>query len=316
MDTAQIDIEVDRDKAATLGIPMSQINSTLNLALAQPLLAQFNMNGRSYNIIPQIMPQFRTEPSQLGDLNLRTGNGQLIPISNIAKINQDVQTQSLNHFQQLRAATISASLAPGYTLGEALQFLENTAQKNLPNNIQYDFEGQSRQFVQASGAMEETFVFAILFIFLILAAQFESFRDPLIVMTSVPLSSAGALIALHLLPSGTLNIYTQIGLVTLVGLISKHGILIVEFANQLQEEGMDKLTAIIQAASIRLRPVVMTTFAMILGALPLALSHGAGSGARTQLGWVIIGGMSFGTLFTLFVIPTMYMFLAKSKSRE
>lgn len=315
MDTAQIDIEIDRDKASDLGVPMSEINSTLNLALAQPLLAQFNMAGRSYNIIPQIMPQFRTTPSQLGQLNVRTGTGQLIPLSNIASINQTIEAQSLNHFQQLRAATISASLAPGYTLGQALTYLQSIAKKNLPKNIQYDFEGQSRQLEQASGAMEETFVFAILFIFLVLSAQFESFRDPLIVMMSVPLSSAGALIALHLIPAGTLNIYTEIGLVTLVGLISKHGILIVEFANQLQEQGQDKLTAVIEAASIRLRPVVMTTFAMILGALPLALSHGPGSGARTQLGWVIIGGMSFGTVFTLFVIPTMYMFLAKVKSR-
>lgn len=314
MDTAQVDIELDRDKAADLGIPMTEINSTLNLALAQPLLAQFNMGGKSYNIIPQVMPQFRSSAAQLGQLNVRTGTGQLIPLSNIATINQTVETQSLNHFQQVRAAKISAGLAPGYTLGQALSYLEGIAKKNLPPNIQYDFEGQSRQMVQSSGAMEETFVFAILFIFLVLAAQFESFRDPLIVMMSVPLSSAGALIALHLLPGGTLNIYTEIGLVTLVGLISKHGILIVEFANQLQEQGYDKLGAIIESASIRLRPVLMTTFAMILGALPLALSHGAGSGARTQLGWVIIGGMSFGTFFTLFVIPTMYMFLAKVKT--
>ena len=198
---------------------------------------------------------------------------------------------------------------------KALAYLEKTSEANLPKNIQYDYDGQSRQYVQASGAMEETFIFAILFIFLVLAAQFESFRDPLIVMTSVPLSSAGALIALHFLSAGTLNIYTQIGLVTLVGLISKHGILIVEFANQLQEnKGLDKLSAVIESATIRLRPIVMTTFAMILGALPLALSHGAGSGARTQLGWVIIGGMSFGTLFTLFVIPTMYILLAKEKN--
>ncbi|MDX2163851.1 MAG: efflux RND transporter permease subunit [Gammaproteobacteria bacterium] len=314
MDTAQVDINLDRDKAAVLGIPMSEINSTLNLALAQPLLAQFNMGGRSYNIIPQIMPQFRTSPSQLGQLNVRTGSGQLIPLSNIASIDQTIETQTLSHFQQLRAATITASLAPGYTLGQALDYLESTTQKELPKNIQYDFEGQSRQLVQTYGTMEQTFIFAIIFIFLVLAAQFESFRDPLIVMMSVPLSSAGALIALHLLPHATLNIYTQIGLITLVGLISKHGILIVEFANQLQEEGHNKLTAIIQSASIRLRPVLMTTFAMILGAFPLALASGAGSAARTQLGWVIIGGMSFGTFFTLFVIPTMYMYLASKKS--
>lgn len=313
MDKAEVSVNVNRDKAADLGIPMSAINTTLNMALAEPEISRFNMSGRSYNVIPQIMPNFRKAPQQLGDLALRTMQGQLIPLSSIAEIRQTVEPQSLNHFQQLRSATITASLAPGYTLGQALQFLEKITKDNLPENIQYDYSGQSRQLVEASGAMEQTFIFAILFIFLVLAAQFESFRDPLIVMLSVPLSSAGALIALHLLPGGTLNIYTQIGLVTLIGLISKHGILIVEFANQLQEEGHDKISAVIEAASIRFRPVIMTTFATILGAVPLALATGAGAGARSQIGWVVVGGMAFGTLFTLFVIPTAYTLMAKVK---
>lgn len=316
LDTSQINIDFNRNKASDLGIPMNEISTTLNMALAQPPVSHFNMSGRSYDVIPQLMPQFQNSAEQLNNLQLRTANGQLIPLSTIADIKTSVQPQSLNHFQQVRSATITASLAPGYTLGEALNFLEKTADSSLPKNIQYDFSGQSRQLVDASGAMEETFIFAIIFIFLILAAQFESFRNPLIVMMSVPLSTAGALLTLHVIHSGTINIYTQIGIVTLVGLISKHGILIVEFADQLQKQGRDKLSAIIESASIRLRPVLMTTFAMILGALPLALASGAGSGARSQLGWVIVGGMSFGTLFTLFVIPTAYLYLASVKKHD
>jgi len=315
LDTSQINIDFNRNKAADLGIPMNEISTMLNMALAQPAVSHFNMSGRSYDVIPQLMPKFQQSAEQLSNLQLRTASGQLIPLSTIADIKTSVQPQSLNHFQQVRSATITASLAPGYTLGEALDFLEKTADKNLPKNIQYDFAGQSRQLVDASGAMEETFVFAIIFIFLILAAQFESFRNPLIVMMSVPLSTAGALLTLHII-GGTVNIYTQIGIVTLVGLISKHGILIVEFADQLQKQGHDKLSAIIESASIRLRPVLMTTFAMILGALPLAMVSGAGAGARSQLGWVIVGGMTFGTIFTLFVIPTAYLYLASVKKHD
>ncbi len=316
LDKAEVSINVDRDKAADLGISMNDINTTLNLALAEPEISQFNMNGRSYNVIPQLAPQFRSSPDQLGNINIRTANGSLVPFSSIATIQQIVEPPTLNHFQQLRAATITASLAPGYTLGEALGYLEKTARANLPDYIQFDYSEQSRQFEQASGALEETAIFALIFIFLVLATQFESFRDPLIVMMTVPLSTAGALTALHLLPGGTINIYTQIGLITLIGLISKHGILIVEFSNQLQKEGMDKLSAVIEAASIRLRPVIMTTFATILGALPLMLATGAGAAARRQLGTVIIGGMSFGTLFTLLVIPTIYTLLATTKNKK
>jgi multidrug efflux pump len=316
MDQAQVNIDFNRNKAADLGIPMSDINTTLNIALAQPVVSRFNMNGRSYDVIPRLLPQFRTQPSQLAELNVRTSNGELIPLSTFSNVQTLTQSPSLNHFQQLRATKITASLAPGYTLGDALLYLEKIAKENLPSNIQYDFSGQSRQYVQASGAMEQTFIIAILFIFLVLAAQFESFRDPLIVMVSVPLSTAGALLTLHLVPGGTLNIYTQIGLVTLIGLISKHGILIVEFANQLQAQGRTKIEAIVESASIRLRPVLMTTFAMILGALPLALSKGAGAISRSQLGWVIVGGMAFGTLFTLFVVPAVYAYLASVKKHD
>lgn len=316
LDKAQINVDINRDRAADLGIPMASINNTLSLAFGRPELSHFNMNGRAYDVIPELQLQYGDVPQQIGNLNVRTLSGQLVPLSNIATITMGVEPQSLNHFQQIRSATITAALAPGYTLGEALNYLEQVTKTDLPSYIEYDFSGQSRQFVQATGAMEETFAFALIFIFFVLTLQFNSFRDPLIVMMSVPLSTAGALVTLHCLPGGTSNIYTQIGLVTLIGLISKHGILIVEFANKLQKQGLSKVDAVIEAASIRLRPVLMTTFATVLGAMPLALASGAGAVARQQLGWTIVGGMSFGTLFTLIVIPTIYSYLASNKNKQ
>jgi len=312
LDKPQINIAVDRSKANSLGVSMSDISDSLNIFLGQPTTTHFDMQGRGYDVIPELYPEYMNNPQQLPNLNVRTTNGQLIPLSNLLNITSGAAPLSLNHFQQIRAATITAGLAPGYTLGQALDFLQKAAEKNLPENIAYDYSGQSRQFIEASGSLGETFAFAIIFIFLILAAQFESFRDPLIVMISVPLSLTGALLTLHLV-GATLNIYTQIGLVTLIGLISKHGILMVEFANQLQEKGKTIYEAIIEAASLRLRPILMTTGAMLLGALPLVLSTGAGAVSRSQLGWTVFGGMAFGTLLTLFVVPTVYTFLATRK---
>jgi multidrug efflux pump len=291
---------------------MNDIGSALNIFLGQPTVTHFEMQGRGYDVIPELYPEYMNDPQQLPDLNVRTTNGQLVPLANLVQITAGAAPQSLNHFQQIRAATITATLAPGYTLGQALDFLQATAEKNLPSNIAYDYSGQSRQFIEASGSMGLTFSFAIIFIFLILAAQFESFRDPLIVMISVPLSLTGALLTLHLV-GATLNIYTQIGLITLIGLISKHGILMVEFANKLQEKGKTIHEAIIEAASMRLRPILMTTGAMLLGALPLVMASGAGAASRSQLGWTVFGGMAFGTLLTLFVVPTVYTFLATRK---
>lgn len=312
LDKPQININIDRNKANALGVSMDDIGNTLNIFLGQPTTTHFEMNGRGYDVIPELYPEYMNNPQELNNLNVRTTNGQLIPLSNLVQINSNASPLSLNHFQQIRSATISANLGPGYTLGQALNFLEETAQKHLPDNIQYDYSGQSRQFIEASGSMGLTFSFAIIFIFLILAAQFESFRDPLIVMISVPLSLTGALLTLHLV-GATLNIYTQIGLITLIGLISKHGILMVEFANQLQEKGKSITEAIIEAASLRLRPILMTTGAMLLGALPLVMATGAGAVSRSQLGWTVFGGMAFGTLLTLFVVPTVYTLLATRK---
>lgn len=312
-DNPEINIEINRNKAGILGIPMSAIGDTLNIDFGQPTVGRFEINGRGFDVIPQVASQFRNRMSNLQDLYLRTATGELVPTSNLVKITETAIPQSLNHFQQLRSATLTASTAVGYTTGQALDYLENVAKKIMPSNMSYDFSGPSRQYIQAQGKMMWLFLFAIIFIFLVLAAQFESFRDPLIVMFSVPLSTFGALTALKLI-GGTMNIYTEIGIVTLVGLISKHGILMVEFANQLQEEkNLSIVESIIQAASIRLRPILMTTASMIFGVIPLALAVGAGAIARQQIGWSIIGGMLIGTCMTLFVVPTMYTLLATKK---
>lgn len=311
LDKLQVSIDVDRSKASDMGITTSIIGKTLNLLLGEPTVTRFVMEGRSYAVVPQLLANFREAPHQLDRVNVRTVSGELIPLSNIVTINETIGPGSLNHFQQLRAAVLSATPAPGYTIGDALAYL-GTIAKELPSDMQIDYKGQSRQFIEASGAMAQTFLFALIFIFLVLAAQFESFRAPLIVMISVPLSLFGALMMMRI-TGCSMNIYTQIGLVTLIGLITKHGILIVEFANQLRDKGQSLANAVVASASLRLRPIIMTTAAMVLGALPLALATGAGSEARRQIGWVIIGGMSFGTLLTLFVVPTAYILLAKAK---
>ncbi len=236
----------------------------------------------------------------------------MIPLSALVKVSESVSPRELNHFGQRRSATITANLSPDYSLGQALQFMEQTAAKVLKPGYTTDLNGTSREFRNSQGALGIVFVLALLFIFLVLAAQFESFVDPLVIMLSVPLSMIGALLALKW-SGGSLNVYSQIGLITLVGLITKHGILIVEFTNQLRQQGREMIDAVVEAASLRLRPILMTTGAMVLGAMPLALSTGAGAESRTQIGWVIVGGMSLGTLLTVFVVPTMYTVFARGK---
>jgi multidrug efflux pump len=232
----------------------------------------------------------------------------MIQLSNIVNVSEAVAPKELKRFNQLRAVTISANLGPGYSQGEGLKFLEDLADEVLPSTVQTDVTGQSREFRAAGQSLAFVFLLALGFIYLVLAAQFESFRDPIIILLMVPLTMTGALAALYF-SGGTLNVYSQIGLVTLIGLISKHGILIVEFANQQQLLGKSRIEAVIEAASLRLRPIMMTTGAMVLGAVPLALATGAGAESRHQIGWVVVGGMSFGTVLTLFVIPTVYSYL-------
>ena len=263
-------------------------------------------------MIVQTQASGRTTPEDIDAINVRGRGDTMIPLSALVKVRESVSPRELNHFGQRRSVSITANLAPEYSLGQALTFMNETAAKVLKPGYTTDLNGTSREFKASQGALAIVFVLALLFIFLVLAAQFESFVDPFVIMLSVPLSMIGALLALKW-SGGSLNVYSQIGLITLVGLITKHGILIVEFANQLREQGMEKVDALVKAASQRLRPILMTTGAMVLGALPLAMATGAGAESRIQIGWVIVGGMSLGTLLTIFVVPTMYMLFARHK---
>jgi len=316
LDQTQINVNINRNKAGDMGIAISEIGNAVNIALGEPTINRFSIAGRSYDVIPQLLAEYRKQPDTLGSIYLHTRSGELVSLSNLVTMQEVLQPQSIPHFQQLRSATLKASMRPGYSLGQALTYLQTSCAKIVPQKMQVDYGSMARQYMQASGTMEATFVFALIFIFLVLAAQFESFRDPLIVLFSVPLSVFGALLALKI-TGGTVSIYSQIGIVTLIGLISKHGILMVEFANQLQETDNKSIhEAIVEAAAVRLRPVLMTTGAMVLGALPLALASGAGAISRRQIGWVIIGGMVIGTVFTLFVVPTIYTYLASKKQQH
>jgi len=314
LDKPQIHLEIDRSRAGDLGVSMTEVANALNVMFGQPLNARFSRKGRSYYVIPELKGNFDylANPKDIHNIYLHSQSGKLVPLSNFVTVTESIEPQSINHFQQLPAATLYANLNSHYTVGQALTYLESFMEKNFPN-ISYDFSGQARQYIQAKGAMRSVMFFAVIFIFLVLAAQFESYRDPLIILGVVPLTLAGALLTLHL-TGGTLNIYSQIGLVTLVGLIAKHGILIVEFSNQLQLKGINKEEAVVEAASLRLRPILMTTAAMVLGVVPLVLANGAGAIARNMLGWTIIGGMVMGTIFSLLVVPTFYLYLTKPKT--
>ncbi len=317
IDQAQSNVLIDRDKASQLGFTMQDIASALGSALSSNYINYFNFSGRSYQVIPQVARNDRLNDSQLLNYYVTSANGASIPLSTIAKVETVVVPESLNHFQQINSATISAVAAPGVTMGTALDELKNSAQPILPQGYTIEYAAQSRQFKQEGTALLVTFFFALVIIFLSLAALFESFRDPLTVLISVPMSICGAMIFVSLgIGGATLNIYTEVGLVTLIGLISKHGILIVQFANDLQKEGKNKREAIEMAAGIRLRPILMTSTAMVVGVFPLIFASGAGALSRFSIGLVIASGISIGTLFTLFVVPAMYMFLAEKHTPE
>ncbi|HVG05801.1 MAG TPA: efflux RND transporter permease subunit [Burkholderiaceae bacterium] len=305
LNTPELRVDINRDKLGDLGIPVETVGRTLQTMLGGQQITRFKKDGEQYDVIVQVAPRDRSRPNDISDIYVRGRDGSMVQLANVVSVLEGVSPSSLNHFQRLRAVTITASLAPGYTIGDALKMMDDTARRVLPSDALTDLNGQSREFRDARGGFYLTLVLALVFIYLVLAAQFESFADPFVIMLSVPLSMAGALFALWI-TGGTWNIYSQIGVITLVGLITKHGILIVEFANQLQERGEELFEAIRQSAVLRLRPILMTTGAMVLGALPLALSSGAGAESRVQIGWVIVGGLSFGTLLTLYVVPTMY----------
>ena len=317
IDKAQSSIAIDRDVASNLGLTMQDIGNSLGAALSEGYINYFNLAGRSYQVIPQMMRANRLNSSQPINYYITTANGTSVPLSSIAHIKNIVVPESINHFQQLNSATISAVAMPGMTMGQALDGLQSIAAKVLPQGYTIDFAGQSRQFKQEGSALIVTFFFAMIIIFLSLSALFESFRDPLIVLISVPMSICGAMIFISLGVGGaSLNIYTEVGLVTLIGLISKHGILIVQFANDLQKEGKSKREAVQMAATIRLRPILMTTAATVFGVAPLIMAKGAGAVSRFDIGLVIASGISIGTFFTLFVVQAMYVFLAQQRVHE
>jgi multidrug efflux pump len=309
----EISMAVDRERAADLGVSVEAVARAVETTLGGRLVTRYKRDGEQYDVVVQTNASSRATPDAIEQIFVRGSKGgveSITPLSALVKLNEVVVPRELNHFGQRRSASITANLAPDYALGEALKFMDSTAQKVLKTGYATDLNGISREFRNSSGSLAIVFVLALLFIFLVLAAQFESFIDPFIILLSVPLSMAGALLALRF-TGGTLNVFSQIGLITLVGLITKHGILIVEFANQLREGGMAMQAAIQQSAAQRLRPILMTTGAMVLGALPLAIATGAGAESRQQIGWVIVGGMSLGTLLTVFVVPTMYTLLAR-----
>jgi hydrophobe/amphiphile efflux-1 (HAE1) family protein len=314
-DTPQYVLKIDADKANRIGINMADVGTALATMLGGNYVNLFDLYGRSYQVIPQAPRAFRLTPDWLTRYRLRTSNGELVPLSAIARVTQEVQPNALTSFQQLNSATLSGVPFPGRTLGEALDFLKAKAKEIFPEGYSYDFQGDSRQYEQEGNVLVYVFVFALIVIYLVLAAQYESFRDPFIILIALPTALFGALLPLNIggfLGFASMNIYSQIGLVTLIGLISKHGILMVDFANRLQErEGLSRRKAIEVAAAVRLRPILMTTAAMVVGMVPLILASGAGAKSRFTIGITIFAGMAIGTLFTLFVTPMVYTFLAR-----
>ncbi len=306
----ELRIEVNRERAADLGVSVEVVAKAIETMLGGRTVTRYKRDAEQYDVIVQTEARGRTTPENIDTIYVRGRNDAMIPLTSLVNVRESVSPRELNHFGQRRSATITANLSSDYSLGQAITFMNETAAKVLKPGYTTDLNDTSREFKNSQGALGVVFVLALVFIFLVLAAQFESFIDPLVIMVSVPLSMIGALLALKW-SGGSLNVYSQIGLITLVGLITKHGILIVEFTNQLREEGMEMVDALVKASAQRLRPILMTTGAMVLGAIPLALATGAGAETRTQIGWVIVGGMSLGTLLTIFVVPTMYTLFAR-----
>ncbi len=307
----QVEFSINRAKASEMGLDMRAIGSSLTSALSGNYVNYFNLQGRSYQVIPQLDRKYRLTPQQLGQIYVKSLKDTMVPLSTVVEPHERTEPNAVTHFQQLNSATIQAVMMPGKTLGEGLKFLQDASADTLPKGFTADYGGESRQFMQEGSALVFAFLFAIIIIFLVLSAQYESFRDPLIVLISVPMSICGALIPLNL-GLASINIYTQVGLITLIGLISKHGILIVDFANHLQrEKNLERRAAVEEAAAIRLRPILMTTAAMVFGVLPLLIASGAGAVSRFDIGLVIACGLLIGTGFTLFVVPTMYSYIAE-----
>src|SRR6185503_9005014 len=306
----QLSVDIDRDKASAVGVDVETIGRTLETLLGGRQVTRFKREGKQYDVMVQLEAKDRNRPTDLTAIYVRARDGTLVQLSNLVRVSETVAAKELNHFNRQRAAIISANIAPGYTLGEALDFMDRAAGEVLAASARTELDGVSREFRESGASLLFAFALALVFIYLMLSAQFESFVSPFVIILTVPLAALGALLALAL-TGGTLNVYSKVGLVMLIGLITKHGILIVEFANQLREKGMARAEAVVEAATLRLRPILMTTGAMVLGAVPLAIATGAGAEARQQIGWVIVGGLTVGTLFTLYIIPTAYTLLAR-----
>ena len=308
-ETPEMAVQVDRDKAGVYGVSMSDIGETLSTLIGDGYVNHININGRSYEVVPQVARDDRGQPEDLGSYHVRALDGTQVPLSNLIEFEINGKPSELIQLDQANAVTIGAVVMPGGNMGDALAFMQAEADKLLPQGYSYDFKGESRQFISEGAALYVTFALALAIIFLVLAMQFESWRDALVIMVSVPLAICGALLVMAW-GITTMNIYTQIGLITLVGLITKHGILMCEVAKEQQmANGMDKLSAIHYAAKIRLRPILMTTISMVAGLVPLLLAVGPGAAARFNIGMVICAGLSIGTIFTLFVLPTIYCYL-------
>lgn len=312
----QLAVKIDRDKASALGVSMDTIGRTLETLLGGRDTTRYKREGKQYDVVVQMEDDKRRQPSDLTSIFVRGSSGELVQLSNIVTLQETVGPKELNHFNKLRAAVINGNPGPNTTQGQVLDYIDGLVKAELPPAVRTDLDGASREFRESGSQLAMTFLLALVFIYLVLAAQFESFVSPFVIIFTVPLAALGALLAMYinmlLGKGGTLNVYSNIGLIMLVGLITKHGILIVEFANQLREQGKEKMEAVVEAATLRLRPILMTTFAMILGALPLALARGAGAESRQAIGWVVVGGLSLGTLLTLFVIPSVYSWFVRS----
>jgi multidrug efflux pump len=307
----ELAINVNREKAAAMGVGVETIGRTLETMIAGREVTRYKQDGEQYNVMVQVADIDRSNPSDLTNVYVRSSKGEMVQLANLVEVSETIAPKELNHFNKLKSATIQAALNPGYSQQQAKEFLDATVAELTADKagFQVDYGGQLREFISTGSSLTMAFGLALVFIYLVLAAQFESFRSPLIIMFSVPTAMLGALLALWL-TGGSINVYSQIGLITLVGLITKHGILIVEFANQLQESGSSKLEAVIESAKLRLRPILMTTSAMVLGAIPLALATGAGAESREQIGWTIVGGMTLGTALTIIIVPACYLLIS------
>ena len=306
----ELKVDIDRNRAAAMEVSIADIGRTLETMLGSRFVTTLNDRGIQYNVVLQARNKDRETPNDLENIYVRNANNNLIPLNNLITTKETAAPKELNRFDRMRSVTISASLAPGYSLGEALDYLDNLALTSLPPEARISYSGQSREFRDSSSSLMITFGLALLIVFLVLAAQFESFVHPIIIMLSVPLAITGALATLYF-TGITLNVYSQIGLVMLIGLVAKNAILIVEFANQLREQGRSIKDAVKESAAARLRPILMTTIATVFGAMPLALASGAGAESRSSIGWVIVGGVTFSTLLSLFIVPTLYSLLAR-----